>query len=177
MANKGYGSSVRPRGKWLFAKRGHFFSPAHAGAYAYNPHLKMLCNDVSFLTEKSKAGDTVIYVGGSVGAYVLLLANMFPTVKFVMYDHNLSNSVKKAKDNGFMPKNLSHLSEVFSEQVAAKMLLQGSASSENLLLMSDLRNITRNAWGQEGHVAVTDDNVINDLHLQVLFLPSETFTE
>lgn len=140
-----------------------------AGAYAYNPHLKMLCNDVAFLTEKAKAGDTVFYVGGSVGAYVLLLANMFPTVKFVMYDHNLSNSVKKAKERGFMPPNLNHLAEVFSEQVAAKVLLEGSVRSDQLLLMSDLRNITRNAWGQEGHVAVTDDNVVNDLHLQVYY--------
>jgi hypothetical protein len=68
------------------------------GPYAYNPHLKMLCNDVSFLTEKATAGDRVLYVGGSVGAYVLLLAQMFPTVKFTLYDHNMSNSVKKAKE-------------------------------------------------------------------------------
>lgn len=127
----------------------------------------MLCNDVSFLTQKAEAGDTVIYVGGSIGAYVLLLANMFPTVNFVLYDHNLSNSVKKAKDEGFMPGNLRHTPEVFSEHVAAQLLLQESMHGSKLLLMSDLRNITRNAWGQQGHIAVTDDNVVNDLHLQV----------
>ena len=129
----------------------------------------MMCNDVAFLTDKSKAGDTVIYVGGSVGAYILLLANMFPNLKFVLHDHNMSNSVRKAKDEGFMPSNLKHTPEVFSEQVAARMLLEGNVKSRKLLLMSDLRNITRNAWGQDGQVAVTDDNVVNDLHLQVLF--------
>ena len=140
-----------------------------AGPYAYNPHLKMLCNDVSFLTKKASAGDKVLYIGGSVGAYILLLARMFPSVNFSLYDHNMSNSVKKAKDEEFMPANLNHSPEVFSEQVAAKLLLLGGHGydSKNLLLMSDLRNITRNAWGQQGHAAVTDDNVINDLHLQV----------
>ena len=155
----------------------------------------MLCNDVAFLTQKSMQGDTVVYVGGSVGAYVLMLANMFPTLKFMLYDHNLSNSVKKARlvlctnctpalssgclankctsfdrDEGFMPSNLQHSPEVFSEQVAAQLLLQDSVQSSRLLLMSDLRNITRNAWGQHGQVAVTDDNVINDLHLQVIHI-------
>jgi hypothetical protein len=131
----------------------------------------MLCNDVSFLTKKASAGDKVLYIGGSVGAYILLLARMFPSVNFALYDHNMSNSVKKAKEEGFMPANLNHSPEVFSEQVAAKLLLVGKGcESQNLLLMSDLRNITRNAWGQQGHAAVTDDNVINDLHLQVQVL-------
>lgn len=114
---------------------------------------------------------------------------MFPSVNFVMYDHNLSNSVRKAKEENFMPRNLLHRDEVFSEKVAAQLLLQDSLRSKDLLLMSDLRNITRceaciraqplaktvpdmlaslrrNAWGNEGQVAVTDDNVVNDLHLQ-----------
>lgn len=149
------------------------FDPSHLevprkgpGAYAYNPHLKMLCNDVDFLTQKARAGDTAIYVGGSIGAYILLLAKMFPSVQFVMYDHNMSNSVKKAKDAGLLPPNLQHREEVFSEKVAAQLLLQDSLKSSKLLLMSDLRNITRNAWGNEGQVAVTDENVVNDLHLQ-----------
>lgn len=144
----------------------NFFLPRSAGAYAYNPHLKMLCNDVDFLTQKMRAGDTAVYVGGSIGEYILILANMFPTTKFVMYDHNLSNCIRKVKEEGSMPPNLHHREEVFSEKVAAQLLLQDSLKSSKLLLMSDLRNITRNAWGNEGQVAVTDDNVVNDLHLQ-----------
>lgn len=134
--------------------------------YLYNPYLKMLCNDVDFLTKKAETGDKAIYIGGSIGAYVLLLAKMFPTVQFDMYDHNLSNSVKKAKEESFMPPNLEHKPENFSEKVAAQLLLKDGIKGNKLLLMSDLRNITRNAWGNKGHVAVTDDNVVNDLHLQ-----------
>lgn len=65
-----------------------------------------------------------------------------------------------------MPPNIQHRPDVFCEKVAAQLLLQDNLKSSRLLLMSDLRNITRNAWGQEGTVAVTDDNVVNDLHLQ-----------
>lgn len=37
--------------------RSHLDEPRKGpGAYAYNPHLKMLCNDVDFLTQKAKAG-------------------------------------------------------------------------------------------------------------------------
>jgi hypothetical protein len=51
-------------------------------------------------------------------------------------------------------------------QVAARLLLKEKLNGNDSLLISDLRNITRNAWGR-GYVAVTDENVVNDLHLQV----------
>ena len=53
-------------------------------------------------------------------------------------------------------------------QVAARLLLKEKVDGSNTLLMSELRNITRNVWGR-GYVAVTDENVVNDLHLQVPF--------
>ena len=124
--------------------RSHLDEPRRGpGAYAYNPHLKMLCNDVDFLTQKARAGDTAIYVGGSVGAYILLLAKMFPSVNFVLYDHNMSNSVRKAKQEGFMPSNLQHVEDNFSEKVATQLLLSSKIQGNKLLLLSDLRNITR----------------------------------
>jgi hypothetical protein len=54
------------------------------------------------------------------------------------------------------------------EQVATRLLVKEQVEGMNTLFISDLRNITRNAWGK-GYVAVTDENVINDLHLQVSF--------
>ena len=54
-------------------------------------------------------------------------------------------------------------------QVATRLLLKEKLDSSQSLLISDLRNITRNAWGR-GYVAVTDENVVNDLHLQASLL-------
>lgn len=53
------------------------------------------------------------------------------------------------------------------QQVATRLLIKDGLDGGKTLFISDLRNITRNAWGK-GYVAVTDENVINDLHLQVL---------
>lgn len=136
------------------------------GTLAYNPHLKALCSSITFLTEKCRAGDTVLYVGGSVSSYLFTLAKMFPTLKFKLFDHNTSNFLKRAKDEGIVPSNIQHYQEIFSDQVAARLLIKENLEAGDTLLISDLRNVTKNAWGR-GYVAVTDENVVNDLHLQV----------
>ena len=69
------------------------------------------------MTEVSRAGDTVIYVGGSVGSYVVQLAQMFPELQFRLFDHNTSNCIRQLKEAGTMPMNLEHHVEVFSDQV------------------------------------------------------------
>ena len=140
-----------------------------AGPLAYNPHLKSLCSNISFLVDKCKPGDAVLYVGGSVSSYIFLLSKMFPTLQFKLFDHNVSNYLRKAKEDGTVPKNLEHYQEVFSDQVACRLLIKECLDGKDALLISDLRNITRNAWGR-GYVAVTDENVVNDLHLQVICL-------
>lgn len=93
-----------------------------AGTLAYNPHLKSLCSNISFLVAKCRPNDSVLYVGGSVSSYIFLLANMFPTLRFKLFDHNTSNFLKKAKEEGTVPVNLEHYQEVFSDQVCPKHL-------------------------------------------------------
>ena len=54
-----------------------------------NSHtIRALTNDVAFLTEKGKAGDIVIYAGHGVGNHIVLVAKMFPTMQFIIYDGN-----------------------------------------------------------------------------------------
>jgi hypothetical protein len=83
-----------------------------AVSYSYNPHLNKLCNYVAFLTEKSQAGDTVIYVGSNVGHHMLLLAEMFPALQFILYDHVIGKGLENAKESGDMEPNLKHESQV-----------------------------------------------------------------
>lgn len=135
------------------------------GGLAYHPHLKCLCSSLAFLTAKCKPGDTVLYVGSSVSSYICTLANMFPMLHFRLFDHNAGQFLKEEQAQPRIPANLEHSQEIFSDQVAARMLLQEGINPNKTLLISDLRNVTKNAWGR-GYVAVTDENVINDLHLQ-----------
>jgi hypothetical protein len=88
------------------------------GQLAYNPHLKALCGNVAFLVEKCREGDSVIYVGGSVSSYICLLANMFPSIKFNLFDHNISNHLKKTQEEDAVPSNLQLHNEVFSDLVS-----------------------------------------------------------
>jgi hypothetical protein len=106
------------------------------------PNIKMLVNDVDFLTENAKAGDTVLYVGGTIGAYLPVVASMFPTLQFLVYDgHPESLHYKNASDEH--PPNL-HLKPVwFSQEEAVQFVSLPLYNPSRTLLMVDSRNISR----------------------------------
>lgn len=85
------------------------------------PDLKCLLNDISFLTQKCKQGDVVIYVGNNVGCWLPMVAKMFPTLQFLVYD---GNPVKMAREMsaGRLPDNVHLKASWFSEVEAGRYL-------------------------------------------------------
>lgn len=83
----------------------------------HSPDLKCLINDVGFLTEKSKDGDTVIYVGNNIGAWLPLAASMFPKLQFLVYDGNACKLSKHIQE-GTLPDNVHLQTTWFSEMEA-----------------------------------------------------------
>jgi hypothetical protein len=62
--------------------------PSELDGAVYCSELKNLMNNVSFLTEKALLGDTVVYIGNTIGAWIQTVTSMFPTLRFVVYDGN-----------------------------------------------------------------------------------------
>jgi hypothetical protein len=63
-------------------------TPEQLHGSVYCSELKNLMNDISFLTEKASAGDTVVYIGNTIGSWIQMVTSMFPTLQFVVYDGN-----------------------------------------------------------------------------------------
>lgn len=101
----------------FFVFHDFYLITSKTGTLDYNPHLKALCSNISFLVAKSSPGDTVLYVGASISSYILVLAKMFPKLQFKLFDHNTSAFLKNAKESGSVPSNIHHYQEIFSDQV------------------------------------------------------------
>lgn len=47
---------------------------------------KLLLSEIEFLTEYSSPGDIVVYVGAAPGTHIKWLSDLFPKLKFILYD-------------------------------------------------------------------------------------------
>ena len=83
------------------------------------PDLSRVINDVNFLTDKSKEGDVVIYVGNNIGLWLGTVARMFPTLHFLVYDGN-SMKLNRAMEQGKLPSNIHLKNSWFSVAEANK---------------------------------------------------------
>lgn len=112
------------------------------------PHIKMLVNDVAFLTDKARSGDTVIYAGGTIGAYLPVVVGMFPTVQFLVYDGN-PTSQHYQRAGSEHPPNMHMKVAWFGEKEAIELTRQQTPDGRSMydpsrtLLMVDTRNVTR----------------------------------
>ena len=143
------------------------------------PNIKMLVNDVAFLTERARDGDMVIYVGGTIGNYLPILGKMFPNLQFLVYDGN-PTSMHYRSPQDEKASNIHLKPTWFSEKEArtlAAMRHPTPYDSSKTLLMVDSRNITKLALNQEDLLSslpqsksagalrsiVTDENIEADL--------------
>jgi len=134
------------------------------GGLVHCPHIKMIVNDVAFLTEKASAGDVVLYVGGTIGSYLPLVARMFPTLNFLVYDgHPQSQHYKNASEQH--PPNIHLKAAWFNEHEAIEYtnLQQPKYSPGKTLLMVDTRNVTR--WKKQTRPAVYSGKLSSDVPL------------
>lgn len=49
---------------------------------------KLFLSELDFLTRFSSEGDTILYVGAAPGTHLKLIAELFPSLKFILYDGN-----------------------------------------------------------------------------------------
>ena len=118
------------------------------------PDLKSLVNDVSFLTEKAMAGDVVIYAGNNIGHWFPIVARMFPTLHFLVYDGNPVKLGKIVEQHDIekrdLPPNVSIKHCWFSEFEARRFATTGDINArDGILLIADTNNIAydKNAPG------------------------------
>jgi hypothetical protein len=115
---------------------------AEKAGLSHCPNIKMLVNDVAFLTEHARAGDTALYIGGTIGGYLPVVVSMFPTVQFLVYDcHPESLHYKNACEEH--PPNLHLRPTWFSNEEAMKFVSMPCYNPSRTLLMVDSRNIVR----------------------------------
>jgi Poly A polymerase regulatory subunit len=94
--------------------------------------LKLLISEVLFLTRTSKGGETVIYAGAASGYHIYMLAEMFPKLKFELWDsrpYEIEEHPNIQKNNG-----------LFTNELAEKYAQRGKGGEE-FLFMSDIRTL------------------------------------
>ena len=152
-------------------------------------NINMLVNNVAFLTEKSLPGDVVVYVGCTLGSFLVQVAKMFPRLHFVVYDVN-PTSVHYRNAKEIHPPNIQLISRRFTDQDARSYshrttVVNSSSdcgSAEKMLLIVNCRHVTKSVCHQpdddeeEGlstkgrkakiRCCVTQDNVLQDMHDQ-----------
>lgn len=94
--------------------------------------LKLLMSEILFLAKTAKGGETVIYVGAAEGYHIYKLAEMFPNIKFELWD---------GRDFDIDPhpniqKNKSLFTNNHAQQYAKRQ-----EKGEKFLFISDIRNM------------------------------------
>jgi hypothetical protein len=93
--------------------------------------LKLLVSEIEFLTPYYDCDYLVIYAGASPGVHIPVLADMFPTMSFVLIDPQPSMIV-----NGQYP-NIQVMQEMMTDQLAGEFALH--PWHDKLLFISDVR--------------------------------------
>ena len=152
----------------------------------YSPDLKNLVNDVAFLTDKGMRDDVVIYAGevfvsctfkksfsltekekqtgSNIGHWFPIVARMFPTMHFLVYDGN-PVKLEKMSQNAPMPANVSFKHAWFNESEAKRYARTGipHVGRDGILLIADSNNLD---WDKENPGPVIK-NLNKDLADQV----------
>lgn len=98
-----------------------------------NIHLgqrKLLCSEVEFITLVGKRESTIVYAGSAPGYHTVLLAQMFPRCKFILYD-----PLDFSEELNGLP-NVEIHQEFFTDDIARKY------RNKNVLFISDIRTVS-----------------------------------
>jgi hypothetical protein len=119
-----------------------------------NVHMgqrKLLLSEIQLLTKYYQLHEihpTVLYVGAAPGTHLLTLSDLFPNVKFILYDANKFDFNLRKKPNIFKLYN-----EYFTDEKCDKI------KENQLIFISDIRLSAKNQ-------AAFDNGVMRDLELQ-----------
>jgi cap2 methyltransferase len=101
---------------------------------------KLLLSEVDFLSDFASPGDTVVYAGAAPGIHIGLLAQLFPRLRFELYDPR-EFTVKKSKA-------IKTTVGFFTDETARKY-----AGRDDVLFVSDIRVGTEGRHPNEAEVA------------------------
>ena len=123
----------------------------------HSPDLKRLISDVAFLTDKAMRDDIVIYAGSNIGHWFPIVAKMFPTLHFLVYDGNPVKLDKLAEQVG-LPPNVRVKTSWFTESEAKRFVKTAGTPHQHasVLLIADSNNLE---WDRE-----TPGPVLKDIH-------------
>lgn len=114
--------------------------------------LKLLISEILFLTKKSKPGNKVLYVGAAEGYHIAMLADMFPTLTFDLWDPSPFHVDKRPTIKIF--------NKFFTDGDAQSYKSQGN----NILFISDIRNLdigsAKRHYTQEKYNAIINEDQI-----------------
>lgn len=110
---------------------------------------KLLLSEIEFLTNYSSANDTVVYVGAAPGTHIKWLSDLFPKLKFILYDP--ADFQIKPSDQIEIHK------EFFTDEKAALY------SSQNVLFICDIRTADYNLMKDEE----VEETVVKDQYMQL----------
>lgn len=94
--------------------------------------LKLLISEILFLTKTSKGGEVVVYAGSAPGNHIYMLAILFPTLKFELWDARKH----EVEDHPNIQTNIG----LFTKTLAEKYRNRREAG-EKILFISDIRNL------------------------------------
>jgi hypothetical protein len=107
---------------------------------------KLFLTELYFLAEYGKLSDTILYVGSAPGNHIHILANLFPTHTFILYDNRDFSIPKKLIET----KRVIIYKRYFEDKDVKEY------KGKNVLFVSDIRNME----------AKIEQNIIIDMNLQ-----------
>lgn len=123
--------------------------------------LKLLLSEILFLAKTSKGDEIVVYAGAAEGYHIYMLAKLFPTLKFELWDSRAYD----LEDHPHIQKNRG----LFTNDLAAKYA-ERRKNGEKFLFMSDIRNLEFGRYQKDKHSdngEKLDEIVEDDIQMQM----------
>ena len=127
-----------------------FLRTLHAG------QRKLLLTEIEFLTKYGDLADTVLYVGAAPGTHLVVLHELFPKHKFILYDPRPYD--KRVLE---LP-NFEFYNEYFTDEAAEKYI------GQDLLFITDIRNIQEAENPDKSEGAVFEDMTMQKRWIEMI---------
>ena len=116
---------------------------------------KLLISEIEFFVKHGVGRKIVVYVGAASGTHILILAQMFPEKKFLLYDSQpFAKCIKKHP-------NIQLNSHLFTDTTAE--LLAAEHKPEEMLFISDIRDSNHHTHGP----VIAEKRMIDNMHDQL----------
>lgn len=130
-------------------------SPDIAHEQWHMGQMKLFYSELLFLTKYAQPNDRVVYVGAASGDHTNMIAELFPQLKFDLYDKNRFRIQEKWIKTG----QIQLFKEYFTDTHAENYAL----SNERILFICDMRNLEIGKYKGDDAVAEADIIVTQDM--------------